>query len=60
MSFFDKTFTKEFLLSGNRLAYCCNRLPVENEFEKIFKLNLQRSKYFQKAVIDYNVLVIDY
>ena len=28
--------------------------------KKVFKLNLQRSKYFQKAVIDYKVLVIDY
>jgi len=36
--FSQKMFTKEFLLSGNRLLEYCNRLPVaKNDFEKVFK-----------------------
>ena len=53
-------FTKEFLLSGNRLPDFCNRLPVAKWIWKSFQMNLQRSNWFQKAVIGYNVLVIDY
>ena len=31
-------FTKEFLLSGNWLPDCCNRLPVEKLFWKSFQI----------------------
>ena len=59
--FFSK-FSKlpEFLLSGNRLPFSCNRLPVAKFDFKSFQLNLQRSNWFQNVVIDYNDLVIDY
>ena len=33
MNFFIKPFTKEFLLSGNRLPVYCNRLPVDENHE---------------------------
>ena len=58
--FSQNMFTKEFLLSGNRLPDCCNRLPVAKLIWKSFQMNLQCSNSFQKVVIDYNVLVIDY
>jgi len=60
MDFSQNLFTKEFLVSGNRLPDYCNRLPVTKWFSKSFQMNLQRSNWFQKAVFDYNVLVINY
>jgi len=43
MDFSQNLFTKEFLLSGNRLLDYCNRLPVAKWFSKSFQLNLQHS-----------------
>ena len=43
MNFSQKPFTEEFLLSGNRLPDCYNRLLVAEWFSKSLQLNLQRS-----------------
>ena len=46
---FDKTFTKEFLLSGNRLPYCCNRLPVAKWVWKSFQTEFTTFQIFSKG-----------
>ena len=48
MDFSQNLFTKEFLLSGNRLPDCCNLLPEAKWIWKSFQMNLQRSNWFQK------------
>jgi len=46
---FDKTFTKEFLLSGNRLPYWCNRLPVAKWVWKSFQTEFTTFQLFSKG-----------
>ena len=58
--FFSKHVYQRVLLSSNRLPDCCNRLLVAKWIWKSFQMNLQRFNWFQKVVIEYNVLVIDY
>ena len=43
MDFSQNMFTKEFLLSGNRYQIIVIDYQYQNGFEKVFKLNLQRS-----------------
>ena len=49
MNFSQKKFTKEFLLSGNRLLDCCNRLPVAKLFWKSFQIKFTTFQLISKS-----------
>ena len=51
--FSQNMFTKEFLLSGNRLPYCCNRLPVAKWVWKSIQTEFTTFQIFSK---DFNRL----
>ena len=42
-------FTKDFLLSGNRLLDCCNRLPVAKLFWKSFQIEFTMFQLISKS-----------
>ena len=44
-----KPFTKEFLLSGNQLPYCCNRLLVAKWVWKSFQTEFTTFQLFSKG-----------
>ena len=48
MDFSQNMFTKEFLLSGNRLPDYCNRLPVAKWFSKSFQIKFTMFQLISK------------
>ena len=49
MDFSQNMFTKEFLLSGNWLPDCCNRLPVAKWVWKCFQTEFTTFQIFSKG-----------
>ena len=49
MDFSQNMFTKEFLLSGNRLPDYCNRLPVAKWFSKSFQTEFTTFQLISKS-----------
>ena len=49
MDFSQNMFTKEFLVSGNRLPDCCNRLPVAKWILKSFQIEFTTFQLISKS-----------